>query len=275
MPIRRMGTQGMLWTVLFIILLIVVAPILWVLLGSFKTNTEIFGNPFSLPSSWNWDNLYSAWNLANFKTFIWNSAVTTSSGMLIVLLVACPAGYALSHLKFKGRQLWFYFFLLGMAIPVQSIIIPIFYQLKSMGLVNTLKGVTLVSAALALPFAVFLMRNSFRDVPWEIREAALVDGASEWRLYLTIMLPMAKPGVVTLMVYTFMQIWNDFMLPLVLLVNNDKFTVALGLYSLNQEYSTQYGIVFGGTLISMVPSIIIYVLFQRHFISGMASGSVK
>jgi ABC-type glycerol-3-phosphate transport system permease component len=268
-------SQLVLWITLLVGLFLVASPILWVVLGAFKTNTEIFGSPFALPQSWKLDNIITAWNLGNFKTYLVNSILITAGGMLIVFLVACPAGYALAQLKFKGSKLMFYFFLLGIAIPIQSIIIPVFYQAKSFGLINTLTGITIISAALSLPFCVFLMRNSFKDVPSEIREAAVVDGAGEWKSYFMIMLPMAKPGVVTLMVYTFMHIWNDFLLPLVLLVSSDKYTLALGLYSFNQENVTEYGYIFGGTLISMIPSLIIYMIFQRQFISGMAAGSNK
>lgn len=267
--------QKLLWTVLLIMLAITISPILWVVLGAFKTNEEIFGSPFTLPASWRFDNIAMAWEIGNFSRYILNSAFITIGSMILVFLVACPAGYALAHLRFKGSQWMFYFFLLGMAIPIQSIIIPIFYQLKSLGLINTLIGVVLVSAATALPFSVFLMRNSFKDIPTEIREAAIMDGAGEWRSFASVMLPMAKPGVVTLMVFTFMSVWNDFMLPLVLLINSSKFTLALGLYSFNQENVTEYGLIFGGTLISMIPSIIVYIIFQRHFTSGMSAGVGK
>jgi ABC-type glycerol-3-phosphate transport system permease component len=272
---RKAWSQKILWAVLLSLLFLVVAPLLWLILGVFKTNAEIFGSPFALPESWKLDNIISAWQLGNFQTYIGNSTIITVGGMLLVFLVACPAGYALAQLKFRGNQWLFYFFLLGLAVPVQSIIIPIFYQLKALGLINELLGIILVSVAIAIPFSVFLMRNSFKDIPSEMREAAIMDGASEWRCFITIMLPMAKPGIVTLMVFTFMSIWNDFMLPLVLLIDNSKYTLALGLYSFNQENVTNYGLIFGGTLISMIPSLIVYFIFQRHFTSGMTAGSGK
>ena len=272
---QKYWSQTLLWIILSLLLIIMVAPIIWVVFGAFKTNVEIFGTPFSLPSSWKLDNIKSAWNLGNFGKYLWNSAYITIGGMLLVLVTACPAGYALAHMRFKGSQLLFYFFLLGLAIPVQSIVIPIFYQMKALGLINTLTGLTLVSAALVLPFSIFLIRNTFRDIPMDIREAAMMDGASEWRSYYSVMLPMAKPGVVTLLVFTFMHIWNDFMLPLVLLIENAKFTMALGLYSFNSEQETQYSLIFGGTLITMVPCIIVYLIFQRQFTSGMSAGIGK
>lgn len=146
----------------------------------------------------------------DFKTYFLNSAFITGIGMFVVFLTACPAGYAFAQMSFPGNKLLLYLFIFGWSLPVQAIIIPVFFQLKSLGLVNTLTGITLVSVGMALPFSVFLMRNTFKDVPKELRESAYVDGAGEWRAFLYIMLPMAKPGIVALMVFTFMNIWNDF-----------------------------------------------------------------
>ena len=275
--LRRLGGKSQigLWLLLSILLLIVVTPIFWVILGSFKSAFDIANHPFSLPTSWNFNNFIEAWNLGNFKQYFLNSAVITISGMIIIFLVACPAGYVFGQLKFPGHNLVFYLFLLGLSLPVQVVIIPIFFQLKSFGLIDTLTGVTLVSVGLALPFSVFLMRNTFRDVPKELRESAQVDGAGEWKTYFRIMLPLAKPGIVALMVFTFMNIWNDFLLPLVLLISQDNYTIPLGLLSFQGNNGSNYGLIFAGTVISMVPSIIIYLIFQRQFVDGMAEGSNK
>ncbi|MNI02711.1 L-arabinose transport system permease protein AraQ [compost metagenome] len=261
--------------ILLVLLLIVTIPIVWAVLGSFKTNMEIVNQPFSLPKSWSFKNYIGAWELGNFKTYFWNSAIVTIGGMALVVLVACPAGYAFAQIKFKGSKGVFYLFLLGMTLPVQAIIIPVFYQLKSMGLVDSLTGVVLVSAGLALPFSTFLMRNTMKDIPKELRESAYVDGASEWRTFFSIMLPLAKPGVVALLVFTFMSIWNDFLLPLVLLISNNKFTLSLGLLSFQGDNATNFGLIFAGTVISMIPSIAVYLIFQRQFVEGMSEGSVK
>lgn len=267
--------QRILWIFLLLLLIVITAPIFWAVLGSFKSNFEIANYPFSLPSSWKFDNFIDAWDLGNFKTYFFNSAYTTISGMILVALTACPAGYAFAKFTFKGRDLLFYLFLIGMQLPVQAIIIPVFFQLKAMGLIDTLSGVVLVSAAEALPFSIFLMRNSFKDVPAELRESAQMDGASEWRTYFSVMLPLAKPGFVALLVFTFMNIWNDFLTPLVLLISNDKFTMSIGLYSFTGENATNFALIFAGTVISMIPSIIVYLIFQRQFIEGMSAGSGK
>lgn len=269
------NSQVFLWVLLIVLLGIIVMPIFWVILGSFKTAFEIANYPFSLPASWNLDNLIGAWQLGNFKTYFFNSAFITVVGMIIVFLVACPAGYVFAQMTFPGNQILFYLFILGLSLPVQVIIIPVFFQLKTMGLVDSLTGITLVSVGMALPFSVFLMRNTFKDVPKELRESAYVDGAGEWRTYLKIMLPLAKPGIVALMVFTFMNIWNDFMLPLVLLISEDKYTIPLGLLSFQGNNASNYGLIFGGTLISMVPSVIVYLIFQRQFVEGMSAGSDK
>lgn len=272
---RKTSSQLMLWITLMALLLLITSPILFAILASFKTNLEIFASPFSLPASWSFDNIVNAWNLGNFKTYFLNSAFVTIIGMIIVVLVACPAGYAFAQLTFRGNNILFYLILLGMALPVQAIIIPIFYQLRSMGLVDSLSGVTLVSAGLALPFSIFLMRNTFRDVPKELRESSTIDGASEWRTFVSVMLPLAKPGVVALLIFTFMNIWNDFLLPLVLLTSQENFTISLGLYSFQGEQATNYALIFGGTVISMIPSIIVFLIFQRSFVEGMSEGANK
>lgn len=267
--------QIMITTILTVLLFVVIAPIIYAVLASFKTNMEIFSSPFSLPNNWNFQNIIDAWNVGNFQKYILNSMLVTVGGMLLVSIVACPAGYAFSKLTFKGNNILFYSILLGMSLPVQAIIIPIFFQLRSMGLVNTLIGLTLVSAAIALPFSIFLMRNTFRDVPREMRESAMMDGAGEWKTFITVMLPLAKPGLVALLIFTFMEIWNDFLLPLVLLMSQNKYTISLGLYSFQGEMATNYALIFGGTVISMIPSIIIYLIFQRSFIEGMTTGANK
>jgi ABC-type glycerol-3-phosphate transport system permease component len=271
----RLNSQFLLWCFLLTLLIIVTIPIFWAVLGGFKTNMEISNHPFALPKTWSFDNFIGAWEFGNFKTYSWNSAVITIGGMAVVVLTACPAGYAFAQLRFRMRDPLFYVFLLGLALPAQAIIIPLFYHMKSMGLINTHTGVVLASAAMALPFSVFLMRNTMRDIPPEMRESAFADGAGEWRTYFSIILPIAKPGVVALLVFTFMNIWNDFMIPLVLLVTNNKFTLSLGLLSFQSELLSDYGLVFGGTVISMIPSIIVFLIFQRQFVEGMSEGAVK
>jgi ABC-type glycerol-3-phosphate transport system permease component len=271
----RQKPQFLLYIVLGLLLLLTIIPIIWAVFGSFKTSIEIMIHPFSLPKTWNFNNFVGAWKLGNFNVYLWNSTVITLGGMVVVVLTACPAGYAFAKLDFRGSQLLFYLILIGMALPVQSIIIPIFYHLKSIGLINTLTGVVLVSSGMALPFSIFLMRNMLRDVPKELQESAYMDGAGEWRTFITIILPLARPGVVALLVFTFMNIWNDFLLPLVLLISNDKFPLSIGLLAFQTETGTEYGYIYAGAVISMIPSIVVYLFFQRHFIEGMSAGAVK
>lgn len=275
MSVRQKNTQIILWIILSFFLLFIITPIFWVIINSFKTNFEIINYPFSLPESWSFANILTAWEMGNFQQYLLNSVIITSVSMLIVFLVACPAGYAFAQLSFKGNNLLFYLFLLGMALPIQTIIVPVFFQIKNIGMINTLTGVILMSVALALPFSIFLMRNTFKDVPKELRESSQMDGAGEWKSFFTIMLPLAKPGVVALLVFTFMNVWNDFLLPLILLMSSDKFTISLGLYSFQGEYGANHELIFAGTLISMIPSILVYFIFQRQFTEGMSAGAIK
>jgi ABC-type glycerol-3-phosphate transport system permease component len=269
------GRQVILWVTLLILLSLSIMPIIWAVFGSFKTTEEIILQPFSLPSNWSFDNIIRAWTEGNFQTYFLNSTFLTLVTMLVVFIAACPAGYALAKFPFKGRNFLFYFFLAGMTLPVQSIIIPLFFQMRNMGMIDTLLGTSLVLGAVALPFSIFLMRNTFKDIPDEIKESAEMDGASEWRIFIQIMLPLAKPGISAMLVFAFLAAWNDFLIPYLLLLSKDNLTIPIGLYYFQGQHTTNYALIYGATLISMIPSIIVYLILQRQFIEGMAAGSAK
>ncbi|WNR46044.1 carbohydrate ABC transporter permease [Paenibacillus roseipurpureus] len=267
--------QLLLRTVLTILLIMLVTPVIWVILGSLKSNTDILNYPFGLPTSFSFHNYISAWELGHFGKYLYNTAYVTFFGLILVVFVGSAAGYALAQISFKGRDLVFYLFLIGLTLPTQTIIIPLFYQLKSLGLVNSLWGVIFSMVGLGIPFGIFLMRNTFRDLPRELRESAYVDGAGEWRTFLSIMLPMAKPGVLALVIFSFMSMWNEYLLPLVILIDPSKFTIAVGLGAFQTEQNTNYSAIFAGSVISMIPIVLVYVLFQRQFIEGVVAGAQK
>lgn len=269
------SSQTILWIFLFALFLLLAFPVFWGILGSFKSNTEILNSPFSLPKTFSFQYYLSAWDLGKFDVFFFNTAYVTFFGLIIKIAVATMAGYAFGQVRFKGRELLFYLFLAGLTLPPQTVIIPLFYQLKSMGLVNSLWGVILPSIASGLPFGVFLMRNTFRGLSKELKESAYMDGASEWRIFLSIMTPLAKPGVVALVIFTFMGMWNDYLLPLIVLITPDKFTIPIGLAAFASEFTTNYPVIFAGSVISMIPTVIVYLIFQRQFIEGVSAGSQK
>lgn len=267
--------QLLLRIVLILLLILLVTPVIWVILGSFKSNAEILNHPFGLPASFSFHNYISAWQLGHYGKYLSNTAYITFFGLILVVVVGSAAGYALAQISFKGRDLVFYLFLIGLTLPTQTIIIPLFYQLKSLGLVNTLWGVIFSMVGLGIPFGIFLMRNTFRDLPRELRESAYVDGAGEWRTFISIMLPMAKPGVLALVIFSFMSMWNEYLLPLVILIDPSKFTIVVGLSAFSTEQTTNYSAIFAGSVISMIPIVLVYILFQRQFIEGVVAGAQK
>lgn len=261
--------------VLVIITFATLIPFVWVIASALKTDQEIFGSPFLLPKEWHWENFVIAWTEGKFTVYFWNSIVTAVAVTVITVAVACPAGYAFAKLSLRKYPSLFYVFLFGMTIPAQSVIIPLFYQLKSYGLVDTLLGFIIALVGLAIPFSIYLMRNFFRDLPDALMEAAIIDGASTWGVFWRIMLPLSKPGLLALSVFSFLSAWNEFLLSLLLLISNEKRTIPLGLVRFQDLHTSDYGVLFAGVTLAFIPSILIFALLQKSFIQGIASGSSK
>jgi ABC-type glycerol-3-phosphate transport system permease component len=272
------SARGYRYMIILVLILFTVAtliPFLWVIVNAFKSNTDIFGNASFLPQKWYWENFRTAWTEGKFGIYFWNSLVIAVMVMLLVGLIACTAGYAFAKMRLRKHPFVFYLMLFGMTMPAQSVIIPLFYELKSYGLIDTLTGLIIAEVGLEVPFAVYLMRNFFRDLPDELMEAALIDGAGTWGVFWRVMLPLSKPGVMALSVFTFLASWNEFLLSLLLLVSNDKRTIPLGLLRFRDINTSDYGVVFAGVVLAFIPTILIYVLLQKSFVRGISSGSLK
>lgn len=259
---------------LLIFTLATLIPLVWVLLSAFKTNTEIFGSPLFLPQNWHFENFVIAWE-SGLGVYLRNSIVVAIVVMIVTASIACPAGYAFAKLRISKFPLVFYLFLFGIALPAQAILIPLFFQLRNYGLLDTLTGLIIAEIGLGLPFGVFLMRNFFRDLPDALIEAAYMDGAGTWRVFWSIMLPLSKPGLLAISVFTFLTSWNEFLLPLLILTSNNVQTIPLGLVQFQGTHTTDYGIVFAAISIAFIPSMLIYILLQRSFVNGLVSGAEK
>jgi len=264
---------------MFILLIIVTVatlfPFLWVMSSSFKNDAEIFGSTSFLPKQWHWENYYIAWTYGKFGVYFWNSLVVALAVTLLVCLIACPAGYAFAKMRLKKHPYIFYLILFGMTMPAQAVIIPLFYQLKSYGLLDTLLGLIIAEVGLELPFSIYLMRNFFLDLPDELLEAAVIDGSGTWGVFRRIMLPLSKPAILALAVFSFLGSWNEFLLSLLVLISNEKRTIPLGLMRFQDLHTSDYGVAFAGVVLAFIPSIIMYVLLQRSFVRGISSGSLK
>ncbi|MBI3962321.1 MAG: carbohydrate ABC transporter permease [Deinococcus sp.] len=264
------------YLVLVLFLLISLVPCLWIWSSAFKTNQEIFANPFRIPTSWRWDNFQAAWAQARLGRYLANSLLVTIPTVLGVLLCTIPAAYAFSRLRLPFGSAVLGFLLIGFAIPVQAIILPLFYHLRDLNLLNTHAGLILSEAALGLPFGIFLLRAFFISIPRELEDASRIDGCSSLGTLWHVMIPLARPAIFTLLIFEFMWSWNEFLLPLLILQNDNLRTLPLGLALLRGgRYTANYGLLAAGVTIASLPIVLVYLAFQRSFERGITAGALK
>jgi raffinose/stachyose/melibiose transport system permease protein len=272
---RRLFTGIGKQAVLILFALIAVYPILQMWFTALRPAKEVMANPFALPTAIHWENLTNAWVRGRFGDYIINSVIITVPTVIGVVVLSCLAGYGISRFRFPGRNLMFYTMLLGLTVPFQSVMIPLYYQLLSMGLLGTYFAVILPGIAFGLPFGVFLMQSFFEDLPHELSDAGRVDGCSEFRIFKDIMLPLAKPAVSTLIVFQFMTSWNNFLMPLLFLQDEDLRPIPLGLMFFQGAYTRDIGLIAAGVAMATIPVILVYLIFQRQFVKGLTAGAVK
>jgi ABC-type glycerol-3-phosphate transport system permease component len=282
--VRPVRTRRMLFSVgkyLFLAFwaAICVLPFVLVLSTALKDPDLSTGNPFQLFSSFRPDNFVDAWTLGNFGRYFVNTLVIMIPTVLGVVVLASMTGYALARFEFPGRTALFYLFILGLMVPFFALMIPLYYNLKDYGLLNTPLAVILPSIAGAggtgLPLGVFLMRAFFLDLPNELADAARVDGCGEWDVFRRVMAPLAKPGASALAILTFLSAWNTFLLPLLYLQGENNRTLATGLLLFTGGRTRELELTAAATLIMLAPVVIFFMLFQKQFITGLTPGAVK
>lgn len=263
--------------VLSIWALIVVAPLLWTLMTSFKTTSEIFASPFTLPAEAQFVNYTEAWNTAGIGTFFFNTILVVGSALVLVMLLGSMCAYSLARFDFPGNRIIYYMMLGGLMIPIFLAIVPLFFVLSNFGLLNTLPGLIVTYVAFALPFTVFFLYAFFRQLPYEISEAAAIDGANEWRTFFQIMLPMAKPGLATVAIMNFLGLWNQFLLPVALNTNKKNYVLSQGLASFASSagYDVNFGALFAAVVITVAPVLVVYLIFQRQLQGSVSQGTMK
>lgn len=263
--------------VLVIWSIIVILPMVWTLIGSFKTTSEIFQSPFGLPASWNFDNYVSAWVDNNFGGMFLNTVIVVGSALVLVMVLGAMCAYVLARFSLPGSRVIYYLMLAGLTFPVFLAIVPLFMILRNMQLLNTLPGLILTYVAFALPFTVFFLFSFFKSLPYEIQEAAYVDGAGEWRTFFQVMLPMARPGMAAVAIMNFLGLWNQFLLPISLNTAKDKWVLSQGMasYASSAGYALDFGQMFAAVIITIVPVLIVYVLFQRQLQGSVSQGTAK
>ncbi|GIJ80600.1 N-acetylglucosamine transport system permease protein [Micromonospora phaseoli] len=257
---------------------VTVLPLLWMVISSFKSNAEILADPWGLPGALRFDNWARAWGGAHIGRYFLNSLVVVTGSVTLTMLTGATAAYVFARYEFRGRQVLYYLFVGGLMFPVFLALVPLFFVVRNAGLFNTWTGLILVYAAYSLPFTVFFLTAFFRTLPTSVAEAALVDGCGHFRLFFRVMLPMARPGMISLAIFNFLNHWNQFLLPQVLMQGDEsKWVLAQGLaaLSVNQGYAGDYAQLFAGLTIAVVPVLLVYVVFQRQVQSGLTAGQLK
>lgn len=258
---------------LLLFVFVSILPIYWMWQASIQPIDPTQNNPFVFPTGFTLDNLVHAWTSGKMGVYMTNSVIVAIPRVLGVLLFGSLAGYAFGKLKWKGRNVVFAFFLFGMMVPINAMLIPLFYAAKP--LINTHWALILPYFGLSMPFATFMLRAFYRELPDEITESAKIDGASKLRTWFSIMLPLTKPALSALLIFEFMWSWNDYLLPMLLVYDDQIRTLPLGLMYFQGEYTLKTSLVAAGVTICTLPIIIIYCFFQRSFVEGITAGAVK
>jgi ABC-type glycerol-3-phosphate transport system permease component len=264
-------------TALIAWVVIICLPLLWVLMSSFKTTQQIFGSPFSLPTSFNFDNYISAWTTASIGTYFVNTVIVVGSSLVIVMLLGAMCAYYLARYQFKGSQVIYYLMLAGLTFPIFLAVVPLFNILKGFGLLNTLPGLTITYVAFALPFTVFFLYAFFKTLPQEVAEAAALDGCGPFRIFFQIMLPMATPGIASVAILNFLGLWNQFLLPIALNPNVKNYVLSQGMATFASQagYAVNFGALFAAVVITVLPVLVTYIIFQRQLQGSVSPGLLK
>ena len=264
----------------FLILWAVMAagPLLWAVMNSFKSSGAILEDPWSLPTRLHWDNWSFAWNEADIGQYTINSVIVVTGSVVGTMLLGSMVAYVLARYEFPGNRLIYFLFVGGMAFPIIVALVPLFFVMKNFTLLDTYHGLILVYIAYSLPFTVFFMAAFFRTLPGSIAEAAEIDGASHTRIFFQVMLPMAKPGLISVGIFNFLGQWNQYLIPQVVHVGDtDKYVLTQGLANLAAQtgYRGNWGGLFAGLTLAVLPILVVYVVFQRQVQAGLTAGALK
>ncbi|MFB9948193.1 carbohydrate ABC transporter permease [Rhizobium puerariae] len=273
---RRDPFLVILWIVLVTFALLWVAPVVLIAFTALKSNAEVMtSNAFTPPNAIAWENFSGAWERGNFATTFKNSVIITVIKVPLGLVISAMAAYTLARIRLRFGKLLLLFFLFGAMIPFQVMLAPIFTLVNGFGLIDTYPGVILPYLAFGVPYQVFILHGFFKAVPKELSEAALIDGASHVTVFRRIFLPISLPVLAALLILDFVSTWNEFAMALVLLQNRHMWTLPLGLMSFQGQFSTDYGQLNAAIAMTVFPAILVYMIFQRYFVSGLTSGAVK
>lgn len=267
-------TMVIIYAVLIIVTALMLIPFLWMLSASLKMNKDVFTFPIQwIPDNPRWKNYVDIWTKIPLLTFVKNSAKLTIIVTLLQLFTSSFAAYAFAKMNFKGKNVLFLGYIATIAVPWQAYMVPQFMMMRAWHLNNTHLAIICLQAFSA--FGVFLMKQFYEGVPTELCEAARIDGLTEYGIWFRIMLPLSKPALSTLTIFTFVSTWNDFLGPLIYLTKNELKTIQIGLRMFISQYSAEYGLIMAASVIALIPVLIVFLALQKYFVQGVASTGLK
>lgn len=273
---QRLSRLGLFYIPLTIVLLFVLIPFLWALNTSFKRETDIVSSTVTyLPKPFTFENFHTVWSVNKFSTYFVNSIWISLASVVVILILSVANAYAISRFRFKGQSTFMVVLLSTQLMPVILFIIPLFLVFKSVGLINSPFAIILFYIVSQVPFNTLLMKGFVSAIPKEIDEAAMVDGAGRLRVIMTIILPVIMPGIVATSSFAFIGCWNEFLVAFSFITSATKFTIPIGLKFMIGEYSVQYGSLAAGSIIGLIPPVLMFAYIQKFLVAGLSSGSVK
>ena len=278
LPQRPLGPRVAHWlsgAAMVVLALAFFFPLVWMVLSSFKTNGAIFQSPFALPESIDLSKWVEAWEVGNLGKYALNSAIVTGASVFLILLIASLSAFAFSRYRFRGRGLAMGLFALGLLLPLQSYFIAQSNLFTQLQITDTRWALIIPYTAMGLPLATFLLKVFMDGLPDELFDAARIDGASDLRTYSRVALPLLRPGLATVAIFSALAAWNEFLLALLYIQDDDLKTIPTGLLAFSSRYQTDYSMLFSALAIVTIPMVVIYIVFNRHIVDGITAGSVK
>lgn len=264
-----------LYLLLTLFLLLAIIPFITIALTALKSRNELVYGVFALPEVWRWSNYAEAWNQGHFSQYAMNSVIVVVPVVLVSAVLSVMMGYAFGRMRFPFSRTLFFILLLGIMVPLEALIIPLYYNLRAMTLLDTYYALILPQIGMSVSFGAFWMRGFFAEVPQDLVDAATVDGCNSWDMLWRVLLPIVQPAILSMMVLFFIWTWNDFLLALVLVSTEELRTLPLGLAFFQGQRTTNIPLVAAGATMVAIPAIMLYVAFQRQFIRGITGGSVQ
>lgn len=274
MAVLRIAGKVLLWALMILVALLALIPFAWMLSSSLKASKDVFSIPMQwIPTEFHWENYVNIWQTVPLLTYFKNTTLVACAVTLMQVLTSSFAAYAFAKLRFKGRDALFLCYIGTIAVPWQVYMLPQFIMMRQIGLYDTLWALIVLQSFSA--FGVFLMRQFYLGIPNDLNEAARIDGLSEYGIWFRIILPLAAPAVATLIIFTFVGTWNDYMGPLIYLTTDTNKTIQVGLRRFIQQYSADYQYIMAASLCSLLPVTIVFLFLQRYFIEGIATTGIK